>query len=55
MDRIGAIGNLLVNALLFHSPMLQKFALKIFRGARIRTEDPLLPKQVRYQAALHPE
>ena len=25
------------------------------RGAQIRTGDPLLPKQVRYQAALHPE
>src|SRR5205085_11922370 len=25
------------------------------RGERIRTFDPLLPKQLRYQAALHPE
>ena len=25
------------------------------RGAQIRTEDPLLPKQVRYQAALRPD
>ena len=25
------------------------------RGGRIRTADPLLPKQLRYQAALHPE
>ena len=25
------------------------------RGGRIRTGGPLLPKQVRYQAALHPE
>ncbi len=25
------------------------------RGERIRTSDPLLPKQVRYQAAPHPE
>src|SRR3990167_3983351 len=25
------------------------------RGERIRTSDPLLPKQMRYQAALHPE
>ena len=25
------------------------------RGAQIRTGDPLLPKQVRYQAALHPD
>ena len=28
---------------------------KIGRGGRIRTADPLLPKQLRYQAALHPE
>ena len=25
------------------------------RGERIRTSDPLLPKQVRYQTALRPE
>ncbi len=25
------------------------------RGGEIRTPDPLLPKQLRYQAALHPE
>ena len=25
------------------------------RGERIRTSDPLLPKQVRYQAALRPD
>src|SRR5438132_14251087 len=25
------------------------------RGEMIRTSDPLLPKQLRYQAALHPE
>lgn len=25
------------------------------RGERIRTFDPLLPKQLRYQAALHPD
>jgi hypothetical protein len=25
------------------------------RGETIRTSDPLLPRQVRYQAALHPE
>jgi hypothetical protein len=25
------------------------------RGERIRTSDPLLPKQVRYQTALHPD
>ena len=28
---------------------------KIGRGGEIRTPDPLLPKQLRYQAALHPE
>ncbi len=27
----------------------------IGRGERIRTSDPLLPKQVRYQAALRPD
>jgi hypothetical protein len=25
------------------------------RGEMIRTSDPLLPKQLRYQAALHPD
>ncbi len=30
---------------------LQKYG----RGGRIRTADPLLPKQLRYQAALHPD
>ncbi len=33
------------------SQVLEKFG----RGERIRTSDPLLPKQMRYQAALHPE
>ncbi len=28
---------------------------KFGRGGGIRTPDPLLPKQLRYQAALHPE
>ena len=28
---------------------------EIGRGERIRTSDPLLPKQVRYQTALHPD
>ena len=27
----------------------------IGRGGRIRTAGPLLPKQMRYQAALHPD
>ena len=29
--------------------------MKNGRGERIRTSDPLLPKQVRYQAALRPD
>ena len=29
--------------------------MHVGRGERIRTSDPLLPKQLRYQAALHPE
>lgn len=29
--------------------------LKNGRGGEIRTPDPLLPKQLRYQAALHPD
>ncbi len=28
---------------------------KVGRGGEIRTPDPLLPKQLRYQAALHPD
>jgi hypothetical protein len=46
----------------FVSPMLPKlqisgnhFLLSDGRGSRIRTCDPLLPKQMRYQAALCPE
>ena len=31
------------------------WALRIGRGGRIRTADPLLPKQMRYQPALHPD
>jgi hypothetical protein len=30
-------------------------SLLIGRGGRIRTIDPLLPKQMRYRAALHPD
>ncbi len=30
-------------------------AQKNGRGGEIRTPDPLLPKQLRYQAALHPD
>src|SRR5437764_11671765 len=33
----------------------QKSGRKIGRGERIRTSDPLLPKQVRYQTAPHPD
>ena len=29
-------------------------SIAIGRGGEIRTPDPLLPKQMRYQAALHP-
>ena len=32
-----------------------KFKLLVGRGEMIRTSDPLLPKQMRYQAALRPE
>ena len=32
-----------------------RLVLKNGRGGEIRTPDPLLPKQLRYQAALHPE
>ena len=35
---------------------LPRNCLKTFgRGERIRTSDPLLPKQMRYQAAPHPD
>ena len=43
---------------LFIPPLNGLFAskyLKNGRGGEIRTPDPLLPKQLRYQAALHPE
>ena len=36
---------------LSYGEMRRKFG----RGERIRTSDPLLPKQVRYQTALHPD
>ena len=35
--------------------MIYKTLCKTGRGGRIRTADPLLPKQMRYQAALHPD
>ena len=38
-----------------NSPHLLHFCTLNGRGERIRTSDPLLPKQVRYQAALRPE
>ena len=31
------------------------YSINCGRGERIRTSDPLLPKQMRYQAALHPD
>ena len=31
------------------------YCYKNGRGGEIRTPDPLLPKQLRYQAALHPD
>ena len=34
---------------------LQALHHKNGRGGEIRTPDPLLPKQLRYQAALHPD
>ncbi len=37
------------------SPRFGWVRLDIGRGDRIRTCDPLLPKQMRYQTALHPE
>ena len=38
-----------------HMPQSPCDIQKDGRGAQIRTGDPLLPKQVRYQAALHPD
>ena len=35
--------------------MSYKRFIKNGRGGEIRTPDPLLPKQLRYQAALHPD
>ena len=37
------------------SPVLPCATFKTGRGGGIRTHDPLLPKQMRYQAALRPE
>ncbi len=34
---------------------LEAFVLSCGRGERIRTFDPLVPNQMRYQAALHPD
>ncbi len=34
---------------------LEAFKLSLGRGERIRTFDPLVPNQMRYQAALHPD
>ena len=38
-----------------HMPQSPCDIQKDGRGAQIRTGDPLLPKQVRYQTALHPD
>ena len=35
--------------------ILLSYGRKSGRGERIRTSDPLLPRQVRYQAALRPD
>ena len=37
------------------SEFLGSNSMRNGRGAQIRTEDPLLPKQVRYQAAPRPD
>jgi hypothetical protein len=34
---------------------LEAFVLSLGRGERIRTFDPLVPNQMRYQAALRPD
>jgi hypothetical protein len=34
---------------------LRQITVKNGRGERIRTFDPLVPNQMRYQAALHPD
>ena len=34
---------------------LEVFILSLGRGERIRTFDPLVPNQMRYQAALRPD
>ena len=39
----------------FFAKLLSFFLLVIGRGERIRTSDPLLPKQMRYRTALRPE
>ena len=39
----------------FKNLSLKAFELSLGRGERIRTFDPLVPNQMRYQAALHPD
>ncbi len=40
--------------MLYPAELLAQYSLFTNRGERIRTSDTLLPKQVRYQAALRP-
>ena len=39
----------------FKNHSLKAFVLSVGRGERIRTFDPLVPNQMRYQAALRPD
>ena len=39
----------------FKNRSLKAFVLSLGRGERIRTFDPLVPNQMRYQAALRPD
>ena len=44
-----------MNGLMIDMMLCFEWLLSVCRGDRIRTCDTLLPKQVRYRAALHPE
>ena len=39
----------------FKNRSLKAFIMSLGRGERIRTFDPLVPNQMRYQAALRPD
>ncbi len=55
-SRYGAPGRIRTSDRRLRRPMLYPAELQARgRGERIRTFDILLPKQARYQAALHPE